>query len=293
MIIYPFVVDLISEKLREDLILAFDDPNYRPPTLPTVALDVMKISGREDADVKEIVAVLERDQMLAATVLRLVSSPLYAARKPITSLDAAVVRLGVHAVRDAVFEVALRQGVFGVSKYGDTVASIAKHSTLTAYLTRIVCRHARIPGDLAFICGLLHDVGFAGLLLAVAHVERGAAPPLHLLWRDVDALHERASLMLAERWGLPQQVVEVVGHHHHLHTGDTASIAAAVSIADHLTEYFGGSVLGPLVDGAPMPGDSVGQFDLETAIADLGMNDAQLKLILAEAERTIPDIAVV
>ena len=286
------MADLISEKLREDLILAFDDPNYRPPTLPAVALDVMKISGREDADVKEIVAVLERDQMLAATVLRLVSSPLYAARKPITSLDAAVVRLGVHAVRDAVFEVALRQGVFGVSKYGETVASIAKHSTLTAYLTRIVCRHARISGDLAFICGLLHDVGFAGLLLAVAHVERSAAPPLHLLWRDVDALHERASLILAERWGLPQQVVEVVGHHHHLHTGDTARIAAAVSIADHLTEYFGASVLGPIVDGAPLPGDSVGAFDLETAIADLGMSDAQLKLILAEAERTLPDIAV-
>jgi HD-like signal output (HDOD) protein len=285
------LADLISEKLREDLILAFDDPSYRPPTLPTVALDLMKISAREDADVKEIVAVLERDQMLAATVLRLVSSALYAGRKPITSLDAAVMRLGVHAVRDAVFEVALRQGVFGVSRYGETVASIAKHSTLTAYLTRIVCRHARISGDLAFICGLLHDVGFAGLLLAVAHIERGAAPPLHLLWRDVDALHERASLMLAERWGLPQQVVEVIGHHHHLHTGETASIAAAVSIADHLTEYFGASVVGPFVDGAPLPGDAVGAFDLETALADLGMSDAELKLVLAEAERMLPDIA--
>jgi HD-like signal output (HDOD) protein len=285
------LADLISEKLREDLILAFDDPSYRPPTLPTVALDLMKISAREDADVKEIVAVLERDQMLAATVLRLVSSALYAGRKPITSLDAAVMRLGVHAVRDAVFEVALRQGVFGMSRYGETVASIAKHSTLTAYLTRIVCRHARISGDLAFICGLLHDVGFAGLLLAVAHIERGAAPPLHLLWRDVDALHERASLMLAERWGLPQQVVEVIGHHHHLHTGETASIAAAVSIADHLTEYFGASVVGPFVDGAPLPGDAVGAFDLETALADLGMSDAELKLVLAEAERMLPDIA--
>lgn len=286
------MADLISEKLREDLILAFDDPNYRPPTLPTVALDVMRISARDDADVKEIVAVLERDQMLAATVLRLVSSPLYAARKPITSLDAAVMRLGVHAVRDAVFEVALRQGVFGVSRYSETVASIAKHSTLTAYLTRIVCRRAGISGDLAFICGLLHDVGFAGLLLAVAHVERGAAPPLHLLWRDVDALHERASLMLCERWGLPQQVVEVVGHHHHLHTGDTASIAAAVRIADHLTDYFGASVVGPLVNGAPLPADLVGAFDLETALADLGMSDAQLKLVLAEAEQTIPEIVL-
>jgi HD-like signal output (HDOD) protein len=285
-------MDLIEEKLSTDLISVFDNPNYRPPVLPTVALDVMTVAERDDADVNEIVSLLERDQMLAGTVLRLVASPIYAGRTPITSLKAAVIRMGVRVIRDVVFEAAIARGVFQVGEYSDTLALIARHSTVTAYITRIVCRWAKIDADLAFICGLLHDVGFAGLLLAVRHVEGSQAPSLSMLWQHVDGLHERASHMLVERWGLPPEVVEVVGHHHHLHTGATARTAAAVRLADHLTEYFDTAVRGPKVDGERLPGDHIDAFDLETAASELGLDDAAVKNILAEAERTIPDIAV-
>ncbi|HSU39795.1 MAG TPA: hypothetical protein VLJ38_09505, partial [Polyangiaceae bacterium] len=115
---------------------------------------------------------------------------------------------------------------------------------------------------------------------------------LTMLWPHVDDLHERASHLLVERWGLPRDVVEVVGHHHHLHTGPTARIAAAVRLADHLTEYFDCSVRGPKVDGERLPGDSIDAFDLETGAAELGLDDAAVKSVLKDAERTIPDIAL-
>jgi putative nucleotidyltransferase with HDIG domain len=195
----------------------------------------MALGAKQEADVAEVVSLLERDEMLAATVLRLVGSTIYAGRTPIRSLREAVVRLGVQGVRDAVFEAALRRGVFAMPEYGDTMTTIARHSTMTAYLTRIVCRRAGIDADLAFMCGLLHDVGFAGLLLSVTHIEGDAVPPLAMLWKYIDALHERASLLLIQRWGLPPIMAEVVGHHHHLHTGDCATLSAAVRLADHLT----------------------------------------------------------
>lgn len=286
------MVDLIAEKLRTDLISVFDNPAYRAPVLPTVALDIMTVAERDDADVDEIVQLLERDQMLAASVLRLVSSPIYAGRAPIHSLKAAVLRLGVRIIRDVVFEAAIARGVFQVNEYSDTLAYVARHSTVTAYVTRLVCRRAGIDADLAFICGLLHDVGFAGLLLAVKHVEGSAAPSLAMLWPHVDDMHERASHLLVERWGLPDDVVEVVGHHHHLHTGATARIAAAVRLADHLTEYLDCSIRGPKVEGERLPGDHIDAFDLETAAGELGLDDAAVKHILADAERTIPDIAL-
>ncbi len=286
------MVDLIAEKLSTDLISVFENPAYRPPVLPAVAMDVMTVAERDDANVDEIVSLLERDSMLAATVFRLVSSPIYAGRSPIHSLKGAVLRLGVRVIRDVVFEAAIARGVFQVGEYSDTLALIARHSTLTAYITRIVCRRAAIDADLAFICGLLHDVGFAGLLLAVKHVEGSNAPSLSMLWRHVDDLHERASRMLVERWGLPSAVAEVVGHHHHLHTGPTARIAAAVRLADHLTEYFDNSVRGPKVDGERLPGDHIDAFDLETAAMELRLDDSAIKHILTEAERTIPEIAV-
>jgi len=185
-----------------------------------------------------------------------------------------------------------RRGVFAMPEYGDTMTSVARHSTLTAYITRIVCRRTGSDAELSFICGLLHDVGFAGLLLAVSHIEGASAPDLRLLWNDVDRLHEQATLLLTQRWGLPAEVVEVVGHHHHLHTGPFSRTAAAVHLADHLTQHFGASVQGPLDQGVPLPGDNVGTFELESACAELGLDDAGLKQILAEAERTIPEIVL-
>jgi HD-like signal output (HDOD) protein len=286
------MTDLISTTLCEELLAVFDDPGYRPPALPEVAIELMSLASKQDTDVGEVVSVLERDEMLAATVLRLVGSTIYAGRTPIRSLREAVVRLGVHGVRDAVFEAALRRGVFLMPEYADTMTSVARHSTLTAYITRIVCRRAAIDPDLAFMCGLLHDVGFAGLLLAVTHFEGDAVPPLSMLWKYVDALHERASLMLTQQWGLPPRVVEVAGHHHHLHTGDCATLAAAVRLADHLSEHFGATVLGPIAGGAAMPGDTVEVFDVETACAELNIDATALKLIVADAERTVPEIVL-
>jgi hypothetical protein len=39
--------DLISAKLRDDLLAVFDDPDYRPPPLPEVAFELMALSARE------------------------------------------------------------------------------------------------------------------------------------------------------------------------------------------------------------------------------------------------------
>lgn len=286
------MTDLISATLCEELLAVFDDPNYRPPPLPEVALELMSMGGREDTNVGDVVALLERDEMLAATVLRLVGSPIYAGRTGIRSLKEAVVRLGVRGVRDAVFEAALRRGVFVTGEYGDTMATIARHSTITAYITRIVCRRAAIDQDIAFICGLLHDVGFAGLLLAVTHMEGAGAPSLAKLWKDLDSLHEHASHILATRWSLPAPLVEVVGHHHHLHTGPCATLAAAVRLADHLAEHFGATVMGPIVNGVALPGDSVELFDVENACSELDIDDTALRLIIADAERTVPEIVL-
>jgi hypothetical protein len=50
--------------------------------------------------------------------------------------------------------------------------------------------------------------------------------------------------------------------------------------------------LGPLVQGAPLPGDAIEAFDVETACAELRVDAAALKLIVADAERTVPEIVL-
>jgi HD-like signal output (HDOD) protein len=206
-------------------------------------------------------------------------------------LKEAVVRLGVRTVRDLVFETALNQGVFRLAEYSETIEQIRRHSTVTAYIARIVCKVARIDEEHAFLCGLLHDIGFAGLLFAVSHIEAEHSPPLLQLWPEIDKLHEEASRLVTELWKLPKDLQEVVGHHHHLHTGPTSRVAAAINIADQLSERFGASVVGPVDEnGALLTGDAVDEFDLEVSRAELNLGDAAMARIIDEAEATVPDI---
>jgi len=181
--------------------------------------------------------------------------------------------------------------VFDFEEYAETVAQVQRHSTVTAYIARIVCNKARINADHAFICGLLHDAGFAGLLFAVTHHEGADSPPLEQLWTDVDALHERASGILARLWGLPAPIREVVGHHHHLHTGEVSKVAAAICVADRLIRGFGADVVGPRDrEGSPIAADGVSDFDFEVARGELALNDSKLDEVQAEAEQLVPQI---
>ncbi|MES1178608.1 MAG: HDOD domain-containing protein [Myxococcales bacterium] len=282
---------LIAATLGAELIETFNNPEYRPPPLPGIALELMTLSNRDDATIDRVVRLLEQDQMLAGGVMRLIGSPLYAARTRIRSLKEAVVRLGVRTVRDLVFETALNQGVFQLAEYGETIEQIRRHSTVTAYIARIVCKHAKVDEEHAFLCGLLHDIGFAGLLFAVSNVEADSSPPLIQLWPEIDTLHEQASRIITELWSLPIEIQELVGHHHHLHTGETSQVAAAIHLADRLSEQFGASVVGPLDDqGALLPGDAVDEFDLEVSRSELGLNDQTMQRIIDEAEAIVPDI---
>jgi HD-like signal output (HDOD) protein len=285
------VESLIVATLGAELVETFNDPNYRPPPLPSVALELMSLTNRDDSKIDRIVRLLEQDEMLAGGLMRLIGSPLYAGRSPIRTLKEAVVRLGVRTVRDLVFETALSQGVFTLAEYSETIEQIRRHSTVTAYIARIVCKHAKIDEENAFLCGLLHDIGFAGLLFAVSNIEAEDSPPLIQLWPDIDALHEQASRLVTQLWQLPPDMQEVVGHHHHLHTGGTSRVAAAINIADQLSERFGASVVGPVdADGNLIRGDVVDEFDLEVSRGELHLSSATMDRIIQDAEATVPDI---
>jgi len=282
---------LIAATLGAELIETFDNPDYRPPPLPGVALELLTLSNRDDATIDRVVRLLEQDEMLAGGVMRLIGSPLYAARTRIRSLKEAVVRLGVRTVRDLVFEAALNQGVFRLAEYGETIEQIRRHSTVTAYIARIVCKNAKIDEEHAFLCGLLHDIGFAGLLFAVSNIEADDSPPLIQLWSEIDVQHEQASRLITKLWNLPLELQELVGHHHHLHTGETSKVAAAIHIADRLSERFGASVVGPVDEhGVLLPGDAVDDFDLEVSRAELNLGERAMERIIEEAETTVPDI---
>jgi putative nucleotidyltransferase with HDIG domain len=200
--------DLLERHLEEDVEL---------PILPEASARIMAMCEDEKTDARAIEGVLERDPSLASHVLRIANSSAYAPKEPIVSLQQAVSRLGLAAMRNIVLGVSIQGRVFRVPGHQARVRSIWIHCTVAAAFARETARMLRRNVEAAFLCGLLHDVGRPVVLQAtveaLAHRTKDALPAA-LLETAMDEFHEELAGRMVAAWKLAEWTVAVVAHHH-------------------------------------------------------------------------------
>jgi HD-like signal output (HDOD) protein/CheY-like chemotaxis protein len=127
-----------------------------------------------------------------------------------------------------------------------------RRSNLNAALASVVAQqHCGLSGDLAFVLGLLQDIGIAALAAAfedryarlVTRARSCGPAHLHVVERaDLRIEHSEISAALVEQWGLPNELVNVV-RFHHMPTpsgrgGTTASsTVVAMQISESISDF--------------------------------------------------------
>ena len=289
---------LDEEQMVDHLMSCVEAPDYRPPTLPAVAVDLMTLSQRADVEIDDVVALLEQDSMIAGRVLKVVGSAAMAGAVKVTSLHEATMRLGMLTIRDLVMEIAMNMRVFKSEDYGDTMELLRRHATATAHMSRLVCKYTSIEAEFAFMAGLLHDVGIAGTLLALADKKdrRKSPPDLISIWPAVDRVHQRAGEIMATHWELPDDIrLAISAHHQVMIKGQAHPLAATVSLANELAHELGvgvipkaGQDLQEMSEGeadcvrAHTSVDRTGEKTLAHAREVLGLEEATMVLIQEE-----------
>ena len=297
---------LDKESMVETLLACLNAPDYRPPTLPSVALDLMNLSQKSDVDIDEVVSLIEKDSLIAGRILKLVQSPVYSGVTPLSSLRDALMRLGLNTLRDLVMEMAMNLKVFRSADYADTMELLKRHSSATAHLCKLVSKYTPVEGDFAFLAGLLHDVGIAGTLLALSERKgkRKAPPDLIAIWPAVDEVHQHAATLMAEQWGLPSELkLPIASHHQVMIQGEAHPLAATVALANELAHEFGWGVLpkedGDLLEMTELERDCVlshtqvdrsSESTLERSREVLKLTDEQMTLIRDEAPSVLENI---
>ncbi len=232
--------------LLEALHQMFNRPGYKPPALPSIALEIMELSRRPDVEIDDVVELLERDPIMAGRTLLRTHSPLYAGKMPIKSLRQAVIRLGLPTVRDIVLETSLSLRVFRVQGYSDVMEKLRLHCVAVAHLARSVAEIAAVDPGAAFLAGLLHDIGIAGALMVLGDVPpKQKRPDLDTAWSAIDGAHQAATGFIADAWKVPTEIAVAMKEHHAV--GGRAAIpplAAVVAIADDLAQDGGFGVMG-------------------------------------------------
>jgi len=218
------------------------------PSLPATIDRVNKMMENPQIPLTAVGQVISTDPAIAIKTLRLVNSAYYALREKVTSVELAVVMLGTKVVRNLV----MTATVFDTMKGG--AESYIRHSISCGILLEILTRnHSQkfpIAADEAFIFGLLHDVGkviFTQYLPVecnevCANVAKSKRP-MFLAEREIIGVdHAAIGSRLAQRWKLPEPLVQAIAGHHELDLcldDGARSLCANLAVADYICHVCG------------------------------------------------------
>ena len=193
------------------------------PALPAIAVEVASLIDNPNTSVSRITQVISADQVLTAKVLKIANSPFYGFQKKISTLDFAIMVLGFDSLKEILISVSL---ISAFKKRQDKYFNSREfweHSLASGIAARTLARQLgyRISGE-SFIAGLLHDIGilvthqyfYEDYKRIVETVTEGKATFEDTEQGVLFATHGEIGGWLAERWNLPDQLIEAIKFHH-------------------------------------------------------------------------------
>jgi HD-like signal output (HDOD) protein len=202
-----------TQRVIEGIRTALAADSLELPTLPEAPLRVWAVLEREDTETADLVAAIESDPALAARLLRVANSVVYAGAHPVANLRDTVVRVGRLGVRRVVLAVMLGQ-LF--SSRGHPLEALLeeawRRSTLVASLARrLAGRVAGVDEGVALLAGLVHDVGALPVIGYAEQHPALVAEPGEVA-RVVARMRRPVGALVAERWRFPDPLRDVIVH---------------------------------------------------------------------------------
>lgn len=202
------------------------------PTLPAVATRLLRLGSSEDADFRQVVALIESDPALTAKILGLCRRADRKRGEEITTVDRAVVHLGFEAVRSAALSVNAYEMLSGAGGLTRETTDGPPGLDKKAFWRRCIAVACAAEGlsaaqgdtaglpkpTVAFVCGLLHGVGSLALDFVLPQAYARALQTAATTGEDLATVerrllgvdHHAAGRRLAERWDLPPMLHEVI-----------------------------------------------------------------------------------
>ena len=219
------------------------------PTIPAVLAPLLRYLQQplEQLDVHKVTDLIAQDKSLAAQCLQMANSPLFGRWQKVDSLYGAVVGLGFQRVSD----IAMSCGVLNMIPRHTEIDPVAfwEHSLGCALVCRHFARKISYPNpSKAYLAGLLHDLGIIVNLWVLPKefttafdLARGEGTPLHEAEQSILGFtHCESGRLLAERWELGADLIEVVSLHHTPEQArDHAGLVALVELSDLLCRMGG------------------------------------------------------
>jgi diguanylate cyclase (GGDEF)-like protein len=196
------------------------------PSVPVVVANILTLCKDPDVDFAKLGQMTSADPALVAKLLRMANSAFFASPHRVSSVNAAVVRMGLKVTRIAVLGFSLETEISGKMPEEFNIERFWRYSLTTACAARViaetVCPAQR---DECFSAGILQDIGMVALQYALPEEYSKVLADYRLRptveiddveRRLVGMTHTEVGSRLLQRWNLPEEIYAPIRYHHAL-----------------------------------------------------------------------------
>lgn len=208
---------MLSDKIRNKL-----ESLNELPTIPYVISQVLEALDNPDVSAAALANLIQKDQTLTARVLRMANSPFYGFSRKISTIDLAIVVLGLNTIKEIVLTLVIQRIFSKVRKDVFDIGAFWHYSVFCGAASRMLARKLgyRLAGE-AFVCGLVHDIGilieieyFTDKFLKILELQK--SKDLTFIESEnlvIDCNHADIGAWFAEKWNLPEKICKAIKHH--------------------------------------------------------------------------------
>lgn len=265
-------VDVTSQKIKALFEGEIAAGRLQFPILPESAIKVRATATNPNCNARDLARIIEADPALAARILKLANSAMFAGLTEIRDLTHALGRLGNVMVMAVVMAAAGKESFRSANPIHNALLEESwRDSLFAAALGKNLGPKAGVQEGEGFLVGLLHCAGVPILLtVAEALVKTGKMEPLpQQEIRDaLRPLMPVAGSKLLAKWGLPELLVAAVQFQDDLFAAppENQKLAALVALARITGEQLGEGALPAEISARLADTPAVGLLKLDPGI---------------------------
>lgn len=188
------------------------------PKNPILIRETLAVLRDPACSAQDLVHVLEKEPGISSKVLKAANSVFYGTPRSITSLKAAIVRMGNHNIS----RIALSASLAGSDSahWGDFWRHSIAVGLLSRHIAQFTGAYTQQEVEELFSMGLLHDLGAmiemnSGEFKRVSQTLQAGQHTLSEAENLVFGFdHGRLGMHVAEQWNFPADLVAAIAHHH-------------------------------------------------------------------------------
>ena len=192
------------------------------PTPPPVALQVLQLAQNPDIDLAKVADAVSADPAIAAKIMRIANSAMYARRRQSANLRQALITLGLNATLTLALSFTLVQALRKTTTDGFDFQAYWRRTVLSAAWGKLIANEVdRSDAEDIFLASLLQDLGMLVVFKLWPEVYEGIAPfridHPRICQHEQNCIgtdHRAIGAALLKIWNMPEHLVRAVRHSH-------------------------------------------------------------------------------